>query len=141
MLQLTAEWLHGDAPWLDVVVIIDTDSKPQRRQDVHNTVTLTSTPILQAPEKTSAQEKLPYFDSPGNSKISPLTSGMGSAASSPTRNFGPWRSPRHSTCSRSNASQCIPPSHGKQRIYSKACREAEDQKKETVSTSRRITLI
>ena len=37
------------------------------------------------------------IQSPSSSKISPFTRGMGSAASSPTRNFGPWRSPKHST--------------------------------------------
>mmetsp|Transcript_19429 Transcript_19429/g.67729 ORF Transcript_19429/g.67729 Transcript_19429/m.67729 type:complete len:337 (+) Transcript_19429:838-1848(+) len=33
-----------------------------------------------------------------NSKISPFTNGTGSPANSATRNFGPCRSPRHSTC-------------------------------------------
>mmetsp|Transcript_108184 Transcript_108184/g.301631 ORF Transcript_108184/g.301631 Transcript_108184/m.301631 type:complete len:249 (-) Transcript_108184:18-764(-) len=39
---------------------------------------------------------LPSLQRP-NSKISPSTSGTGSPASSATRNFGPWRSPRTST--------------------------------------------
>ena len=34
-----------------------------------------------------------------NSKMSPFFNSMGSAANSPTRNLGPCRSPRHSTCS------------------------------------------